>query len=187
MYSAIIHCVSKNVTPLPCHNFDIRERMLIFFGRDATDKVSDQKTFTRPPQITCASALPGKTGNRKLAFFTRCVSALAEFNQLLLDFFNLFDSRLILALLYDSLNLVTNAFSLGLLWAMVQEKGSWERCSSWTALHAQSTSALSCGVVLKQLNITQRKQTTQEQNGKNTPETNPKTKPKPTVDFKNYP
>jgi len=42
-------------------------------------------------------------------------SALPEFNQSLFDFFNLFDSRLILTLLYDSLNLVINAFSSGLL------------------------------------------------------------------------
>jgi len=58
-----------------------------------------------PPQITCASALPGKTGNTKTACFTLCISALPEFNQLLLDFFNLFDSRLILTLLHDSLKL----------------------------------------------------------------------------------
>jgi len=77
-----------------------------------------------PPQITCASALPGKTGNTKIAFFTRCISAFPEFYQLLLDFLNLFDSRLILTLLYDSLTLVTNAFSLGLLWGMIQDKGS---------------------------------------------------------------
>jgi len=54
-------------------------------------------------------------GNMKIAFFTHCISALPEFNQLLLDFFNLFDSRLIFRLLYDSLNFVINAFSLGLL------------------------------------------------------------------------
>jgi len=65
-----------------------------------------------PPQITCASALLGKTGNTKI--FSRCISALPEFNQLLLDSFNIFDSRLILTLLYDSLNLIINAFSLGL-------------------------------------------------------------------------
>jgi len=76
-----------------------------------------------PAQITRASALPGKTGNTKIAFFTRCISALPEINQSLLDFFNLFDSRLILTLLYDSLNLVINAFSLRLLGSMVQEKG----------------------------------------------------------------
>jgi len=61
----------------------------------------------------------------------------------LLDFFNLLDSRLILMLLYDSPNLAVNAFSSGLLWGMVQEKGSRERSSSWTVLHAQCTSALS--------------------------------------------
>jgi len=87
-------------------------------------------------QITCAFALPGKTGNTKMAFFTRCISALPEFNQLLLDFSSLSDSRLILTLLYDSLNLAINAFSLGLLAGMVQEKGSRECCSSWTVLHA---------------------------------------------------
>jgi len=47
---------------------------------------------------------------------------LSEFNQLLLDFFNLFDSRLILRLLYDSLNLVINALSLGLLGAWFRRK-----------------------------------------------------------------
>ena len=39
-----------------------------------------------------------------------CISALLEFNQLF-DLFNLFDSRLILTMLYDSLNHVINAFS----------------------------------------------------------------------------
>jgi len=57
-----------------------------------------------------------------MAFFTRCISGLPEFDQLLLDFFILFDSRLILTLLYDSLNLVINAFSLGLLGAWFKRK-----------------------------------------------------------------
>jgi len=105
-----------------------------------------------PPEITCASALPGETGNTKITFFAHCISAFPEFNQLLFDFFNLFDSRLILTLVYDSLNLVINEFSSGLLWGMVQEKGSRERCSSWTVLHAQSTSALSSGFPLAQGN-----------------------------------
>ena len=82
--------------------------------------------------------------------FTRCINALPEFNQSLLDFFSLFDSRLILMLLYDSLNIVTNAFSLGLFVGMVQEKGSRERCSSWTVLHAQCTNALSSAFLLSQ-------------------------------------
>ena len=90
-----------------------------------------------PPQITCSSALPGKTGNMKIVFFTRCISALLEFNQSLLDFFNLFDSRLILTLLYDSLNLVINAFSLRLLGAWYRRKEVECAEKSWTVLHAR--------------------------------------------------
>ena len=126
-----LHCVSKNVPPLVCCNFDAREPILIFFGRNVTDKIIKRR-FTMPPQVTCASVLPGKTGNTKIAVFTHCISALPEFNQSLLDFFNLFESRLILSLLYDSVNLVINAFSLGLLGGRALEKGSREHCSSWT-------------------------------------------------------
>jgi len=76
--------------------------------------------------MTCASALPGKTRKkRKLHFSLKvkcCISALPEFNQSLLDFFNLFDSRLILMLLYDSLNLIINALSSGLLGAWFRRK-----------------------------------------------------------------
>jgi len=35
---------------------------------------------------------------------------------------------------------------------MVQEKGSRERCSSWTVLHAQNTSAMCSGFSLSQGN-----------------------------------
>jgi len=38
-----LHRVSKNVQR--CHNFDTHERILIFFGRDATDKVGNQMTL----------------------------------------------------------------------------------------------------------------------------------------------
>jgi len=50
---------------------------------------------------------------------------MPEFNQLLLDFFSLFDSQLILTLLYDSINLVINAFSYREYWG----HGSGERKS----------------------------------------------------------
>jgi len=53
-----------------------------------------------------------KRGNTKIAFFTQ----MPEFNQSVLDFVNLLDSRLILTLLYGSLNLVIHAFSSELLW-----------------------------------------------------------------------
>jgi len=112
-------------------------------------KQATKRRFTMPPQIACASTLPGETGNTTIAFFTRCVSVSRELNQLLLDFFNLFDSRLIFTLPYDALNLVINAFR-----GMVQEKGSHrhKHCSSWTVLYAQSTSALSSGFRLSQGN-----------------------------------
>jgi len=33
----------KNVPPMACYNFDIHEQILIFFGRNVTDKVDNQK------------------------------------------------------------------------------------------------------------------------------------------------
>jgi len=114
----------KNVPPLPCYNIDKREWILIFFGRNATNKVSSQKTFYCATPNNLCFCTTWQNRNTKIAFFTRCISALPEFNQSLLDFFSLYHSRLILTLLYHSLNLVINAFSLGLLWGMVQEKGS---------------------------------------------------------------
>jgi len=69
-----MHRVSKNVPPLACYNFDTHEWILIFFGRNVTDKVGNH--FTTSPQITCTSALPGKTGNTKITLFTQldCVT-----------------------------------------------------------------------------------------------------------------
>ena len=64
-----------------------------------------------------------KRGNAKVQFSLKCcINALREFNQLLY-FFNLFHSRLILMLLYDSLSLVINAFSYRDCWG----HGSGER------------------------------------------------------------
>ena len=137
---------TSHLWALACYNFDTRKRILIFFGRNVTDKVSNQKRFTMPPQITCASALPGKTEKKKIAFFSLkcCISALPELSQSLLDFFSLFDSRLILTLLYDSLSLVVNAFSSG-CWRNGLRERSRESRSRWTVLHAQCmcTNALS--------------------------------------------
>jgi len=75
MCSFIFHytlCLKKNIPPLACYNFDAREWILIFCGRNVTDKVGNQKTL----QITCASALLSKLGNVKITFFTQldCVT-----------------------------------------------------------------------------------------------------------------
>jgi len=59
-----LHHVSKNDTPLACYNFDTRERILISFGRNITDKVSNQKTLyyaTSNHLCFCTTRQNGKT------------------------------------------------------------------------------------------------------------------------------
>jgi len=75
----------KNVAPLACYNFDANEWILILFGRNVTDKVDNQKCLTMPPQLTCASALPGKTRKHENYIFhsigvcyTQCTCALCS-------------------------------------------------------------------------------------------------------------
>ena len=97
----------KNVSPLDCYNFDIYEWILIFFDRNVTDKVSNQKM---PPQITCATALHDKTGKHKNCIFDSndvLVHSLNSTSCLIISLTH--DSRL--TLLYDSLNLAINVFS----------------------------------------------------------------------------
>jgi len=74
-----VHRVSKTVPPSACHNFDTCERILIFFRRYVTDKVSNQYALyyaTSNTQITCASALPGKTG-KHAGLSTRLLTLLS--------------------------------------------------------------------------------------------------------------
>ena len=42
--SSFFYTDSQNVPPLACYNFDTHEWILIFFGRNVTDKVGNQKT-----------------------------------------------------------------------------------------------------------------------------------------------
>jgi len=95
----------------------------------------------------CTTWQNGET--RKLYFSPKCcISAVPEFNQSLLDFFKLFDSRLALWL-PKSCNQCVQLRAAG---GLVQEKGSREHCRSWTVLHAQCTSALSSGFPLSLVN-----------------------------------
>jgi len=124
----------------------------IFLAEMLPIEYAIKRRITMSRQITCASALLGKTENNENRISLKfCISALLEFNQLF-DFFNLFDSQLTLTMLYDSLNHVINAFSPQAAGGMVQEKGSRESCSSWTVLHAQCTSALTSGFPISQGN-----------------------------------
>jgi len=95
-----------------------------------------------PLQITCASALPGKTGKHENFIFHSNVVLVHCLNSASCLIYSIYDSRLILTLRYESLN----AFISGMLGGgMVQDKRSRECCRSWTVLHAQCTSALSSG------------------------------------------
>ena len=143
------------MAPLTCYNCHTRERILIFFGTNVTNKVSNQKAlYYATSNNLCFCTTWQNWETRKLPFSLKyCVSALPELNQLP-DFFNLFDSQLILALpLYDSLNLVINAFSSGLLgaWFKISEVQSTAE-AAWTVLHTQCTSALFSGLPISQGN-----------------------------------
>ena len=64
-------CV-KNVPPLVCYNFDIRERILTLFGRNVSHDVSNQKTLyyaTSSNVCFCTTWQNGET--RKSHFFTQ--------------------------------------------------------------------------------------------------------------------
>jgi len=68
-------------------------RFFVNFGRNVKAKASNQKMFSFPPYLTITSALPGKIRkNEKHTFsLNYCNTALPDFNQSLLDFFNLVD------------------------------------------------------------------------------------------------
>jgi len=79
----------ENVPHLVHCNFDIRERILIVFGRNVTDKASNQKMlYYVTSNKLCFGAILAKRRNMKIAFSLK----LPKFNQSLPDFFNLFDS-----------------------------------------------------------------------------------------------
>jgi len=70
--SKLLHCVSKNVPPLACYNFDTWTDFDIF-GRNIIDKVRSRRLITMPPQVTCIVLLHYlvKRGNTKIVFFTQ--------------------------------------------------------------------------------------------------------------------
>ena len=122
-WHACTHCVSKNVPPLVCYNFNTCERILIYFSRNVTDKVSNQKTLycaTSNNVCFCTTWQNGET--RKSHFFTQMLyQCVARIQPVAPWFLRFFDSWVILTLLCDSLNLVINAFSAELL------GGAWFR------------------------------------------------------------
>jgi len=68
-----LHRVSKNVPHSACYIFDTYERILIFFGRNVTDKVGNQKTLyyaTSTNLCFCTTWQNGET--RKSHFSLKC-------------------------------------------------------------------------------------------------------------------
>jgi len=66
----------KNVPPFACYNFDIRERILICFGTNTSNKVSNQKTLYYAISNNlcfCTTWQNGKT--RKFHFSFKCNSS----------------------------------------------------------------------------------------------------------------
>jgi len=125
----------------------------LFVGRNVTDKVSNQKALycvTSSNLCFCSTWQNGET--RKLHFSLKCcISALPEFNQSawFIKSFWLTTHIHTTVWLPKSCNQCVHLRAVG---GMVQEKGSRQRCSSWTVLHAQCTSVLSSGFPLSQGN-----------------------------------
>jgi len=142
-----IHCVSKNVPPLACRNFDTSEWILIFFGRNVTDKVSSQKTLYDATSNNLAFALPGKTEKHENCIFpsnAALVHCLDSTSCLISSIFLIHDSYSWL------LKSCKQCVHLGAVGGMVQDKQSSESCRSWTVLHTQCTSVLSSGFPILQ-------------------------------------
>ena len=57
---------------MACYNFDTHEWTFdIFLAEMLPIKQAIKRSFTMPPQVTCTSALPGKTGKRENHIFTQ--------------------------------------------------------------------------------------------------------------------
>ena len=105
---------------MACYNFDIPERILIFFGRNVTDKVSNQMMLYHATSSNLCFRTTWRHGEtRKLHFsFKSCISAPVA--AWFLQSFWLVTHHA--ALLNDSLNFVVNALSSGLLGAWFRRK-----------------------------------------------------------------
>ena len=77
-----VYHVSKNVPPLACYNFDAHEWILIFFGRNVTDKVCQKMLYYVTSNNLCLYL--SKRGNTKITFFTQldCVTHSAPVHRL---------------------------------------------------------------------------------------------------------
>ena len=80
-------CLNKTSDLRLAVTFDTRERILIFFGRNVTNKVSSQNTLYYATSNNLCFCTVWQNGKNENCVFH---SALPEFNQSLLDFFQSF-------------------------------------------------------------------------------------------------
>ena len=75
MIEQLTPCLKKR-PPLACYNFDAHEWILIFFGRNVTDKVGNQKTLYYATSNNSFLHYLAKCGNTKITHFTQldCVT-----------------------------------------------------------------------------------------------------------------
>ena len=63
--------LSQNVPPLACYNFDTREWILIFFGRNVTNTVGNQRTlYYATSNNSLLLHYLAKRGNTKITLLT---------------------------------------------------------------------------------------------------------------------
>jgi len=105
-------CLRKNVPHLGCYNCETWERILIFFGRNVTDKVRNQKTYyyaTSNNLHVCATWQNGETRKSHFNSNAVLVDCLNSISCLISLIF--LTQRLTFTMLYDSLYHVINAFN----------------------------------------------------------------------------
>jgi len=138
----------KKRPPLACYNFDTCERTLAFFGRNVTDKVSNQKTLycaTSNNLCFCIKKHENCIFSEMLYLCIAWIQPIAWF----LQSFRLTTHTHAAVWFPKSCNQCVQLEAVG---SMVQDKRSRERCRCWTVLHAQCTSAVSSGFPISQGN-----------------------------------
>ena len=148
----------KNVLHLACYYFDRCDRIFTLVGRNVADKVGNWKTFyCAISSNLCFCATRQNWESRKFHFFTQMLYQLHCQDQDLTSWLittNFWLTTHIHAAVWlpQSCN---QCVQFGAVGGMVQEKGSRERCRSWTVCCTHNVpvpSALSFGFPISQGN-----------------------------------
>jgi len=64
--TTVLHCVSKNIPNVFSYNSQKHCRICIIYGKNITEKVSNQRCYIFPPHLINAPALPCETEKTKI-------------------------------------------------------------------------------------------------------------------------